>query len=88
MDFDFCHAVPSMSAPDIIKHSELKDSNNPYGYVEIDKHTMQHIRFPNVFLWEIAPTLHVARLVLRLKTSPGGCQRFVFYGQQPAGRKV
>lgn len=49
MDFDFCHAVPSMSAPNIIKHSELKDSNNPYGYVEIDKHTMQHIRFPNVF---------------------------------------
>lgn len=49
MDFDFCHAVPPMSAPDIIKHSELKDTNNPYGYVEIDKHTMQHIRFPNVF---------------------------------------
>ena len=49
VDFDLCHAVPPMSAPDIIKHSELKDTNNPYGYVEIDKHTMQHIRFPNVF---------------------------------------
>ncbi len=49
MDFDLCHAVPPMSAPDFVKHSDLRDSNNPYGYVEIDKHTLQHIRFPNVF---------------------------------------
>lgn len=49
MKFDICHAVPSQSAPNFIKASPLADANNPYGYVEINKHTMQHIRFANVF---------------------------------------
>lgn len=47
--FDLCHAVPPQSAPDFIKNSPLSDRNNPYGYVEIDKNTMQHSRFPNIF---------------------------------------
>ena len=49
MKFDICHAVPPQSAPDFIKNSPLADANNPYGYVEVDKHTMQHSRYPNVF---------------------------------------
>ncbi len=49
MKFDFCHAVPPQSAPDFIKKSVLADANNAYGYVEINKNTMQHSRFPNVF---------------------------------------
>lgn len=49
LNFDICHAVPPQSAPDFIKTSPLADPNNPLGYVEIDKHTMQHTRFPNVF---------------------------------------
>ncbi len=49
MKFDFCHAVPPQSAPDFIKNSPLSDSNNPYGYVEVNKNTMQHSRFSNVF---------------------------------------
>lgn len=49
LNFDFCHAVPPQSAPDFIKQSPLADANNPYGYVEVDKHTFQHTRFPNVF---------------------------------------
>ncbi len=49
MKFDFCHAVPPQSAPDFIKKSVLADANNAYGYVEINKSTMQHSRFPNVF---------------------------------------
>lgn len=47
--FDFCHAVPPQSAPDFIKTSPLADAKNPYGYVEVDMHTLQHTRFPNVF---------------------------------------
>lgn len=47
--FDFCHAVPPQSAPDFIKKSALTDANNPYGYVEINKNTMQHSRYPNIF---------------------------------------
>lgn len=49
MNFDFCHSVPPQSAPDFIKNSPLRDQSNALGYVEIDKHTMQHSRFPNVF---------------------------------------
>lgn len=49
LKFDICHAVPPQSAPDFIKNSPLADANNPYGYVEIDKNTMQHTRYPNIF---------------------------------------
>ncbi|MBK8442106.1 MAG: NAD(P)/FAD-dependent oxidoreductase [Sphingobacteriales bacterium] len=49
LKFDFCHAVPPQSAPDFIKKSPLADANSPYGYVEVDKHTFRHTRYPNVF---------------------------------------
>lgn len=49
MKFDLCHAVPPQSAPEFIKKSPLADTNSPYGYVEIDKYTLQHSRFPNIF---------------------------------------
>lgn len=49
MKFDICHAVPPQSAPDFIKSSPLADPNNPFGYVEINKNTMQHTRYENVF---------------------------------------
>lgn len=47
--FDFCHAVPPQSAPDFIKNSPLADAANPYGYVEVDMHTLQHSRYKNIF---------------------------------------
>jgi sulfide:quinone oxidoreductase len=49
MKFDICHAVPPQSAPDFIKTSPLTDANNSYGYVEVNKTTLQHSRYPNVF---------------------------------------
>jgi sulfide:quinone oxidoreductase len=49
MNFDLCHSVPPQSAPDFIKNSPLRDQANALGYVEIDKNTMQHSRFPNIF---------------------------------------
>jgi sulfide:quinone oxidoreductase len=46
--YDLVHVVPPQSAPEWIKRSPLAvaDAN---GYVDIDKHTMQHVRWPNVF---------------------------------------
>ncbi len=46
--YDMLHFVPPQSAPDWIKHSPLalKDAK---GYVDIDKHTMQHNVWKNVF---------------------------------------
>lgn len=49
LSFDLCHAVPPQSAPDFIKKSPLADAANPYGYIEVNKNTMQHSRFSNVF---------------------------------------
>ena len=49
IDFDFMHVVPPQSAPDWIKATPLSDPANAGGYVEVDKHTLQHTRFPNVF---------------------------------------
>ena len=48
LDYDMLHAVPQQSAPDWIKSSPLS-TGAPGGYVEIDKHTMQHVRHHNVF---------------------------------------
>ena len=47
--YDFLHVVPPQSAPDWLKASSLADPDNPAGYVQIDKNTMQHTRYPNVF---------------------------------------
>ncbi|MCX6481474.1 MAG: FAD/NAD(P)-binding oxidoreductase [Mycobacterium sp.] len=48
LSFDMLHAVPRQSAPDWIKTSRLS-TGEPTGYFEVDKHTMQHVRYPNVF---------------------------------------
>lgn len=48
LPYDVLHAVPRQSAPDWIKASPLS-TGDAGGYVEIDKHTMQHVRHPNVF---------------------------------------
>lgn len=47
--FDFLHAVPPQSAPDWIKASPLAAPGNPGGYVDVDKHTHQHVRYPEIF---------------------------------------
>ncbi len=46
MDFDLLHVAPPMSAPDFIKHSPLA---NKAGWVEVDQHTTQHVRYDNIF---------------------------------------
>ncbi len=44
--YDFLHAVPPQSAPDFIKRSPLA---GPEGWIDVDKHTLRHTQFPNVF---------------------------------------
>jgi sulfide:quinone oxidoreductase len=46
--YDVMHVTPPQSAPDWLKATPLSDST-PGGYVDIDKHTLQHVRHPNVF---------------------------------------
>lgn len=40
------HVTPPMSAPDFVKASPLADGA---GWVDVDKHSLRHVRFPNVF---------------------------------------
>lgn len=46
LHYDMIHVVPPMSAPDVIKQSDIADEK---GWVAVDKHTLQHDTFPNVF---------------------------------------
>ncbi|MFC5183815.1 NAD(P)/FAD-dependent oxidoreductase [Actinomadura harenae] len=49
LPYDMAHLVPPQSAPDWIKRSPLAGATDPAGYVEIDKHTMRHVRYPDVW---------------------------------------
>lgn len=44
--FDLLHVVPPMGTHSFIKNSPLVDAS---GFVEINKNTMQHVRYPNIF---------------------------------------
>ena len=44
--YDLLHVTPMMSAPDFIKNSGL---GNEGGWVDVDKHTCQHVRYENIF---------------------------------------
>ncbi|MDH3680127.1 MAG: NAD(P)/FAD-dependent oxidoreductase [Acidimicrobiia bacterium] len=48
LPYDVLHVVPHQSAPDWVKQSPLS-TGDATGYVEVDKHTHQHVRYPNVF---------------------------------------
>lgn len=49
LHYDLLHVVPPQSAPDWLKRTALADPANPAGYVDVDKHTMQHKRYPEIF---------------------------------------
>lgn len=49
LGYDVLHAVPPQSAPDWIRSGPLADAGTPAGYVEVDKHTLRHVRYANVF---------------------------------------
>ncbi|MFN8550572.1 MAG: FAD/NAD(P)-binding oxidoreductase [Candidatus Obscuribacterales bacterium] len=46
LSYDMIHVTPPMGPPDFIKESPLADSA---GWVDVDKQTLQHSRYKNVF---------------------------------------
>jgi sulfide:quinone oxidoreductase len=46
---DMAHITPPQSAPDWIANSEIRDPENAFGYVQVDKNTLRHPRFSNIF---------------------------------------
>lgn len=59
--FDFMHVTPPQSAPDFIKQSPLAVPDNPLGWVDVDKDTLQHKRYPNVFALGDASSLPTSK---------------------------
>ncbi|MCD8489954.1 MAG: NAD(P)/FAD-dependent oxidoreductase [Desertifilum sp.] len=47
--YDLLHVAPPQSAPDFIKNSPLALPHSPYGWVDVDRYTLQHNRYRNVF---------------------------------------
>lgn len=46
VNFDMIHVTPPQSAPDFVRNSSLA---NAAGWVEVDKYTLQHVRYPKIF---------------------------------------
>lgn len=46
VDYDMIHVTPPQSSPDFIKASPLANAG---GWVDVDKHTLQHPKFKNIF---------------------------------------
>lgn len=46
LEYSLLHVTPPQSAPDVVKNSALANAD---GWVEVDKYTLQHARFANVF---------------------------------------
>ena len=47
--FEMLHVTPPQSAPDFIKNSPLAVPDNPLGWVDLNKFTLQHNRYKNIF---------------------------------------
>lgn len=49
--YDFIHVVPPMSAPDVVRHSELawQEGSMAQQWMEVDQYSLQHRRYPNIF---------------------------------------
>lgn len=58
VDFDMIHVTPPQSAPDFIKNSSLA---NAAGWVDVDKNTLQHVKYSNVFSLGDASSLPTSR---------------------------
>ena len=69
LPYDMLHVVPRQSAPDWIKSSPLS-TGDASGFVQIDKNTLQHVRYPNVFSLGDAGSSPNAKPVRRCASRP------------------
>lgn len=51
LPYDFLHVIPPQRAPEVIRNSPLPwaDKWTDQGWIEVDKHTLRHARYPEVF---------------------------------------
>ncbi len=58
LPYNLLHVVPPQSAPDFIKRSPLADAA---GWVEVDKYSLQHLRYPDIWSLGDASSLPTSR---------------------------
>lgn len=58
VDFEMIHVTPPQSAPDFVRNSPLA---NAAGWVDVDKNTLQHVRYSNIFSLGDASSLPTSR---------------------------
>lgn len=58
MEYDMIHVTPPQSAPNFIKTSPLA---NAMGWIDVEKHTLQHNKYKNIFASGDAAGLPVSR---------------------------
>ncbi|MEY3432342.1 MAG: hypothetical protein RL131_278 [Bacteroidota bacterium] len=83
VDYSMIHVTPPQSAPDFIRNSPLA---NKAGWVDVDKHTLQHVKYENVFSLGDASSLPTSRTGAAIrKQAPVLVQNLlaVIKGEQP-----
>ncbi len=58
VSFDMIHVTPPQSAPDFLRNSPLA---NAAGWVDVDKYSLQHVKYPNIFSLGDASSLPTSR---------------------------
>jgi sulfide:quinone oxidoreductase len=48
-NYEFIHVTPPQSAPDVVRNSPLAVPDSPGGWMDVDKGTLRHNRYKNVF---------------------------------------
>ncbi len=64
MPFSLLHVTPPMSAPDFVRQSPLANAD---GWVDVDKHTLQHARFKNIFSLGDASSLPTSKTAAAIR---------------------
>jgi sulfide:quinone oxidoreductase len=62
--YDMLHVAPPMSAPDCVKNSPLA---NAAGWVDVDKASLQHTRYPNIFSLGDASSLPTSKTAAAIR---------------------
>ncbi|WP_235595978.1 NAD(P)/FAD-dependent oxidoreductase [Mastigocoleus testarum] len=66
--YDLIHVAPPMSAPNFIKHSPLAiESGSSQGWVNVDRKTLQHNIYPNVFSLGDASSLPTSKTAAAIR---------------------
>ena len=64
LQYDMVHVTPPMSAPDFVACSDLAGEG---GWVDVDKHTLQHTRYSNVFSLGDASSLPTSKTAAAIR---------------------